>query len=127
MLYLLSKNSVHVICSSKFNCLVYEMLFIRKLKPSLNVQSDFINAKLLLNFYCFLLYLILILKHIFYCILVPIVYLLRSMKWNASLIFLWLMGGGCPVHGYRLKNPHSPVRTPKWPPRLRFAGVCHGQ
>ena len=30
-------------CSSKFNCLVYEMLFIRKLKPSLNVQ---INAKL---------------------------------------------------------------------------------
>jgi len=33
-------------CSSKFNCLVYEMLFIRKLKPSLNVQSDAINAKL---------------------------------------------------------------------------------
>ena len=33
-------------CSSKFNCLVYEMLFIRKLKPSRNVQSDSINAKL---------------------------------------------------------------------------------
>ena len=33
-------------CSSKFNCLVYEMLFIRKLKPSLNVQSDSMNAKL---------------------------------------------------------------------------------
>ena len=33
-------------CSSKFNCLVFEMLFIRKLKPSLNVQSDAINAKL---------------------------------------------------------------------------------
>ena len=29
-------------CSSKFNCLVYEMLFIRKL----NLQSDTINAKL---------------------------------------------------------------------------------
>ena len=34
-------------CSSKFNCLVYEMLFIRKLKPSLNVQCDIV-------FYCIL-------------------------------------------------------------------------
>ena len=44
----LKSSQFHVLkkCSSKFNCLVYEMLFIRKLKPSLNVQSDSINAKL---------------------------------------------------------------------------------
>ena len=27
-------------CRNKFNCLVYEMLFIRVLKPNLNLQSD---------------------------------------------------------------------------------------
>ena len=33
-------------CRSKFDCLVYEMLFIRKTKPSLiNKQSDFVRAK----------------------------------------------------------------------------------
>ena len=44
----LKSSQFHVLkkCNSKFNCLVFEMLFIRKLKPSLNVQSDSINAKL---------------------------------------------------------------------------------
>ena len=32
-------------CSNKFDCLIKEMLFIRKLKPSLNVQTDSIRAK----------------------------------------------------------------------------------
>ena len=32
-------------CRSKFDCLVYEMLFIRKIKPSLNKQSDSVRAK----------------------------------------------------------------------------------
>ena len=32
-------------CTSKFDCLVHEMLFIRKLKPELNVQTDSIRAK----------------------------------------------------------------------------------
>ena len=56
-------------CSSKFNCIVYEMLFIRKLKPSLNLQHKVtpLMQNVLLNFYCFLLYFILI--HIFYCTL----------------------------------------------------------
>ena len=27
-------------CTNKFDCLIKEMLFIRKLKPSLNVQTD---------------------------------------------------------------------------------------
>ena len=64
-------------CSSKLNCLLYEMLFIRKLKPSLNVQHKVtpLMQNVLLNFYCFLLYFILILIHIFYCTLAPIVYL----------------------------------------------------
>ena len=33
---------------NKFDCLVFEMLFIRTLKPSLNVQSDSIRAKVFL-------------------------------------------------------------------------------
>ena len=33
-------------CRGKFDCLVYEMLFIQELKPSLNTQSDSISAKL---------------------------------------------------------------------------------
>ena len=43
-------NSVpkfHVItkCSSKLDCLVKEMLYIRMRKPTLNVQTDSIRAK----------------------------------------------------------------------------------
>ena len=33
-------------CKTKFDCLLYEMLFIKELKPSLNVQSDSLKAKL---------------------------------------------------------------------------------
>ena len=33
-------------CMNKFDCLVYEMLLIRELTPSLNVHSDLIQAKL---------------------------------------------------------------------------------
>ena len=33
-------------CQSKLDCLIFEMLFIRKLKPKLNKQSDLIRAKL---------------------------------------------------------------------------------
>ena len=32
-------------CRNKFGCLVYEMLYIRALRPNLNVQSDSIRAK----------------------------------------------------------------------------------
>ena len=35
-------------CRNKFDCLVYEMLFIRALKPNLNAQSDSICAKVFL-------------------------------------------------------------------------------
>jgi len=34
-------------CDSKFECLVYEMLYIKGIKPSLNTQADSIRAKLL--------------------------------------------------------------------------------
>ena len=51
-------------CQGKFDCLVYEMLFIQELRPSLNTQSDSISAKLVVKFvayflmnYCFFLYL----------------------------------------------------------------------
>ena len=33
-------------CQSKFDCLIYEMLFVKELKPTLNKQSDSIRAKL---------------------------------------------------------------------------------
>ena len=32
-------------CSSKWDCLINEMLLINKLKPNLNIQSDSIRAK----------------------------------------------------------------------------------
>ena len=32
-------------CNIKFDCLVYEMLFIKDLKPLLSIQSDSIRAK----------------------------------------------------------------------------------
>jgi len=34
-------------CRSKFDCLVFEMLFIKELSPVLNTQKDSIRAKLL--------------------------------------------------------------------------------
>ena len=33
-------------CRGKFECLIYEMLFIQETKPKLNTQSDSIKAKL---------------------------------------------------------------------------------
>ena len=33
-------------CKSKFDCLLYEMLYIRDIKPNLNTQRDSIRAKL---------------------------------------------------------------------------------
>jgi len=33
-------------CKNKFDCLIHEMLLIKQLRPSLNIQSDSIRAKL---------------------------------------------------------------------------------
>ena len=33
-------------CGSKFDCLIFEMLFIKELNPELNTQKDSIRAKL---------------------------------------------------------------------------------
>ena len=44
---LLKRFQVLKKCRNKFDCLVYEMLFIRTLKPNLNVQSDSIRAKVI--------------------------------------------------------------------------------
>ena len=43
-------------CSTKWGCLVHEMLYIRTIRPNLNTQSDSIRAKLFVNFQCFLIY-----------------------------------------------------------------------
>ena len=42
---LLKRFEVLEKCRNKFDCLVYEKLLIRALKPSLNVQSDSIRAE----------------------------------------------------------------------------------
>ena len=41
-------NMFHILkkCSSKFDCLLYEILLIREHKPCLNIESDSIKAKL---------------------------------------------------------------------------------
>ena len=36
-------------CQGKFDCLVFEMLYIKKFKPNLNVQTDSIRAKLFIE------------------------------------------------------------------------------
>jgi len=43
-------------CNSKFDCLVYEMLYINDIKPSLNTQTDSICAKLFTWLYCTFLF-----------------------------------------------------------------------
>ena len=45
---LLNENQFTVLrrCQGKFDCLVFEMLFIKNLKPNLNIQTDSIRAKL---------------------------------------------------------------------------------
>ena len=42
---LLKRSEVLKKFRNKFDCLLYEMLFIRTLKPNLNVQADSIRAK----------------------------------------------------------------------------------
>ena len=37
-------------CQGKFDCLVFEMLYIKKFKPNLNVQADSIRAKLFVTY-----------------------------------------------------------------------------
>ena len=37
-------------CSGKLDCLIYEMLLIRKIKPLLNMQSDSVRAEFLINY-----------------------------------------------------------------------------
>ena len=43
-------------CSTKWDCLVYEMLYIRTIRPNLNTQSDPLGPKSLYNFQFFLIY-----------------------------------------------------------------------
>jgi len=37
-------------CKNKFDCLIFEMFFINEPRPSLNVQSDSIRAKVFNHF-----------------------------------------------------------------------------
>ena len=50
---LISQFHVLAKCKNKFDCLVKEMLFIRRLVPDLNVQTDSIRAKVFV--YCLML------------------------------------------------------------------------
>ena len=46
--HLLKENQVRILrkCQGKFDRLVFKMLFIKNLKPNLNIQTDSIRAKL---------------------------------------------------------------------------------
>ena len=44
-------------CHSKFDCLVFEMPYTKRLKPNLNVQADSMRAKFCLKFKTFSIYL----------------------------------------------------------------------
>ena len=50
---LLKENLFTVLrkCQSKFDCLVFEMLFIKNLKPNLNTQTDSIRAKVFVYYF----------------------------------------------------------------------------
>ena len=52
--------------------------------------------------------------------------LLRSTKWNANLILLRDYAELVALCKVIVSKTHIPVRTQKWPPRLIFAGACHG-
>ena len=52
---LISQFHVLAKCKNKFDCLVKEMLFIRRLVPDLNVQTDSIRAKVFAQ--CLILFL----------------------------------------------------------------------
>ena len=49
----------------------------------------------------------------------------RSTKWNASLILACDSAELIALCKVIFWKTHIPVRTPKWPPRLIFAGACH--
>ena len=46
--HLLNESHFNILrkCQSKSDCLLFEMLYIKKLKPTLNTQTDSIRAKL---------------------------------------------------------------------------------
>ena len=52
--------------------------------------------------------------------------LLHSTKWNANLILTCDSAELVSLYKVIFWKTHTPVRTPKWPPRLIFAGACHG-
>ena len=66
-------------CHSKFDCLLYKMMFIRHIKPSLSVQSDSIKAKLFIrplfdSYHCFgfLLFVFIIMTYIIVVLYIPL-------------------------------------------------------
>ena len=46
---ILGQFSILKKCRGKFDCLLYEMLFIRTIKPTLNTQGDSVKAKLFIS------------------------------------------------------------------------------
>ena len=55
-----------------------------------------------------------------------LVTLLCLTKWNASLILLRDYAELVALCKVIVWKTYIPVRTQKWPPRLIFAGACHG-
>ena len=65
--HLLKENQFRVLrrYQEKFNRLVFEMMFIKNLKPNLNIQTDSIRVKLF-NYYCSFLTVELFITHCYF-------------------------------------------------------------
>ena len=61
-IFLLNESHFKILrkCQGKFDCLVFEILYIKKFSPNVNVQTDSIHAKLFVqpawSFYTFLVW-----------------------------------------------------------------------
>ena len=87
-------------CRTKFDCLIYEMLFIRNIKPTLNTQSDSVRAK---TFYITIEYLNTFFNslHIFTLLLLYIQSILSCnsnsimMTWSHRNVVLFILYRSC--------------------------------
>ena len=100
----LTKNfSVLMKCTNKFDCLVYEMFFIGELRPTLNVQSDSIRAKVFNQFLISFL-LVVFFVH-FYSPFTPAIFMQIFLHFLRTYIYFTIL-----FH-HSLDNDRSTVET----------------
>jgi len=96
-------------CKSKFNCVVYEVFFIDKLRPSLNVQSDSIRAKVF-NWLEFCMLLLFLTPNIFTSLLYMSLPIYISIYYVLLYIFICILYVNFYLH-HVLENDWRTVET----------------